>query len=196
MNHQFDKRIFTASVFIKDVGFLLSKTPRIIGALRNKEITRVFTEKVMTVTTAVNGCRYCSWFHAKQAVASGISKKEVKNMLSLQFHADASDFELPGLLYAQHYAETNRKPDHEMTERLFDFYGERAAKHIMLFIRMIFFGNLFGNTWDAVMSRFKGNPAEESNVVFEIIFFLLTAPIMLPAMRLLKNRDSMTKSVL
>jgi len=54
----------------------------------------------MTVVTAVNGCTYCTWFHAKQAVTSGISEKEVKNMLNLLFEADASDFEVPALLYA------------------------------------------------------------------------------------------------
>ncbi|MGB7294323.1 MAG: carboxymuconolactone decarboxylase family protein [Candidatus Aminicenantales bacterium] len=87
--------------------------------MRNKEISRTFIEKIMTVTTAVNGCRYCAWFHAQRAVESGISQEEIRNMLNLQFQADASEFELIALLYAQHYAETDRKPGREMTAKLF-----------------------------------------------------------------------------
>ena len=153
-----------------------------------KKLNRAFIEKIMTVTTAVNECTYCSWFHAKQAVASGVSEEEVKNMLNLQFQADANDFESTALLYAQHYAETNRSPDEEMTKKLFDFYGEKSAKQIILFIRMIFFGNLFGNTWDAVLSRWKGKPAENSNVIFEIIFFILSAWFMYPTMLLSERK--------
>ncbi|MCD6091025.1 MAG: carboxymuconolactone decarboxylase family protein [Bacteroidales bacterium] len=148
--------------------------------MRNKKLGKTFMEKVMTVVTAVNGCTYCTWFHAKQAVSSGISETEVKNMLNLQFEADASDFDVPALLYAQHYAETNRKPDKEMTKNLFDFYGEKTAKHIILMIRMIFFGNLLGNTFDAFLSRLKGKKAKNSNVIFETLFFIVNAPFMLP----------------
>ena len=179
---EFSKKIFTARLFFSDLGFLLQNFLKIIGAFRNEKMTRAFVEKIMTVTTAVNGCIYCSWFHAKQAVNSGISEDEVKNMMELQFHADARDFELMALLYAQHFAETNRNPDPEMTKKLFEYYGERTAQHIILVIRMISFGNLYGNTWDAVMSRLKGKPAPNSNIIFEIFYFLMNFLIMFPAM--------------
>jgi AhpD family alkylhydroperoxidase len=156
--------------------------------MRNQAISRAFIEKIMTVTTAVNGCVYCAWFHAKQAVAAGISAAEIQNMLLLQFQADATEFELTGLLYAQHFAETNRRPDPAMTHNLFAVYGAETAQHIILFIRMIFLGNLYGNTWDAVLSRFKGAPAKNSSVLFELAFFLLNAPVMFPTM-LLMRRD-------
>lgn len=187
MEKGFSKKIFTFKVFIQDLGFLMWKFPSIISAMRNKQLTKAFMEKIMTVVTAVNGCAYCSWFHAKQAVASGISEAEVKNMLDLQFKADASDFELMGLLYAQHYAETNRNPDKEMLDKLFEFYGEKNAKHIQLFIRMIFFGNLQGNTFDAFLSRLKGMKAPNSNVIFEVFFFIFNAPLLLPMLPFTKK---------
>ena len=146
----------------------------------------------MTVTTAVNGCVYCSWFHAKKALDSGISKEEFKNMMNLQFQADASEYELMALLYAQHFAETNRDPDPEMTRKLITYYGTKTAGHIILIIRMIFFGNLYGNTWDAVMSRFKGSPAPNSNILFEFFYFLLNFPVMFPAMILVKRDNNKT----
>ncbi len=187
MTDQFEKRIFTPGLFLNDVGYLLTRGPSIMGAARDENITRTFAEKIMTVTTAVNECTYCAWYHAKAAVASGIGAAEVKSLLDLQFQATASDFEIMALLYAQHYAETNRHPETHMTARLFDSYGQRTAKHIMLVIRMISFGNLLGNTWDAVLSRFKGRLAPESNVAFELAFFLLTSWFMFPAMWLMKS---------
>ena len=146
MKDQFEKRIFTPELFLNDVGFLLTRGPWMIGAVRDEDITRAFVEKIMTVTTAVNECTYCAWYHAKAAVASGVSAEEVQDLLDLQFHATASDRELMALLYAQHYAETNRQPEPQMTARLIETYGARTAQHIMLAIRVISFGNLMGNT--------------------------------------------------
>lgn len=180
--NRFNKKIYTGRLLLNDIAFLICNTPQIIGALRNKKISKAFIEKIMLVTTAVNGCVYCEWFHAKKAAGEGIPDSEIKNMLKLQFDASASDFELPALLYAQHYAETDRQSDAEMTERFFAFYGDKTANHILLFIRMIFFGNLSGNTWDAVMSRLKAKPAEKSNPIFEFVFFLFTFWLMFPLM--------------
>ena len=180
MKDNFDRNIYTLRLLLSDLEFLFRNTRNIFAAMRNKKLGKIFMEKVMTVVTAVNGCTYCTWFHAKQAVSSGISEKEVKKMLNLQFEADASDFEITALLFAQHYAETNRNPDDEMTKKLFDFYGEKTAKHIILMIRMIFFGNLSGNTFDAFLSRLKGKKAQNSNVVFETMFFIINAPFLLP----------------
>jgi AhpD family alkylhydroperoxidase len=190
MAQRFDRKIFTFGLLLKDLGFLLYKFPKIIGALRNKKINRAYMEKIMTVVTAVNGCTYCTWFHAKQAVSSGISEDEVKNMLKLQFDSDATDFEMLGLLYAQHYAETNRKPDKEMTDKLFEYYGDRTANHIILIIRMIFFGNLQGNTFDAFLSRLKGDKAKNSNVIFEVVFFIINAPLLLPILPFINKKQN------
>lgn len=187
MNSKYTRKIYTARLLFHDLGFLLANIPNIRGAQKNKKLGKAFMEKVMTVVTAVNGCRYCEWFHAKQAASSGISDEEIKNLFKLQFHADASDFELQALLYAQHYAETNRKPDQEMTDKLLEYYGHETTKHIMLMIRMIFFGNLSGNTFDAFLSRLQGVKAENSNLVFEFLFFLINAPVLLPFLILNKK---------
>jgi AhpD family alkylhydroperoxidase len=187
MKQGFDRRIFTARALLGDFGFLFGHTPQIIGAFRDKRISRATIEKIMTVTTAVNGCRYCSWFHARRAVESGISEEEVRNLLGLQFRTDGEGFDVMALLYAQHFAETDERPDPEMTKKLIDCYGEGMADHIILFIRMISFGNLLGNTWDAFLSRLKGDPAENSSLMFELSFFMLSFWFMLPAMFLVNE---------
>lgn len=93
--------------------------------MRNPDVGRVFMEKIMMVVTAVNGCTYCTWFHAKQAVISGMGDKEIRDMFDLQFEASATEHELPALLFAQHYAETDRNPEPEMAAWLDAFYGEK-----------------------------------------------------------------------
>ncbi|MBK7407959.1 MAG: carboxymuconolactone decarboxylase family protein [Saprospirales bacterium] len=185
MNTQstFNRKIYTGRLLFHDLGFFIAHLGEIRGAMRNEQIGKAFMEKIMTVVTAVNGCAYCAWFHARQSVAAGISGEEVKNLLELQFQAGASDHEVMGLLYAQHFAETNRHPTKEMTDRLFVHYGDRTARDIILMIRIIYFGNLSGNTFDAFLSRLKGQKAPHSNLLFELVFFLLSAPILLPLMR-------------
>ena len=187
MDQNFRKRTFTPRVFFNDILFFLSHMPRIIGILGNESVSKTFVERIMTVVTAVNGCVYCSWFHAKQAVAIGISGDEVRDLLNLQFHTHAPREEVPALLYAQHYAETDRHPDATMTDEFYEYYGEETATDLYFSMRMIYFGNLFGNTWDAVISRFRGHPAKEGNVAFEIVFFVLAFVFMTPAMVLIKD---------
>ena len=185
--NQFRKKIFTFRLLIHDILYLLFNIKTIVFAVRNKRLSKIFIEKIMTVVTAVNGCTYCTWFHTKQAVASGITEAEVTNMLNLQFKSDASTFEVPALLYAQHFAETDRNPNSEMTKMLIDFYGDALSKQINLIIRIIYFGNLTGNTFDAFLSRLKGEKAENSNLIFETLFFIINAPILLPLIPVTKK---------
>ena len=187
MTKSFNRKIYTLKSLLNDLGFLILKTPQIFSTMRDKNISKAFFEKIMTVVTAVNGCVYCAWFHAKQSIKSGISSDEVKNMFNLQFHTDASEYELTALLYAQHYAETNRNSDKEMTDKLIEFYGNKTAEHIQIIIRMIFFGNLAGNTFDAFISRLKGKKAENSSVIFEFFFFVINIPFLLPLMPFVKK---------
>ncbi len=187
MNKTFNRRIFSFKQFIIDLGFNIYMLPATISMLRNKDISKAFREKIMMVVTAVNGCTYCTWFHSKRAASSGLTESEIKNLLLLQFNTNASDFEIPGLLFAQNYAETNREADKSVEEKLYKFYGRKTARHIYIITRMITFGNLSGNTFDAFLSRFKGQKAPNSTIIFEVFFFLISAPFLLPIMPFVKR---------
>jgi len=187
-NQRFNKKVYTFSLFFNDIFFLISKIGEFNKLKKNTEINEVFSEKIMTVCSAVNGCVYCKWFHAKQSIKSGIPANEVKELLNLQFGTAVSDFELTGVLFAQHYAETNRKPDDMMLQKLYTEYGEKNANHIILNIRMIFFGNLYGNTLDAFISRIKGIKAENSSLIFELWFFITNLPVYIYLNLLTKNK--------
>lgn len=180
MNKYFTERIFTPKPFFRDLGFLAWHLPGIIGLFANKLNSEHLLEKIFIVTDAVNGCIYCSWMDSKLALKSGISADEIANMLKLQFHADASEDELNALLFTQHYAESNGSPDQGMLDNLYAYYGDKTAKDILLAIRAVTFGNLYFNTWRAVISRIRGKPAEHSNALFEFVYFLLNTPIILP----------------
>ena len=173
---------------MKDFGFLLINIPFMIKSKRKKLISKQFSEKIMLVVTSVNGCTYCEWFHAKMARKSGISNAEVHDLLNSQFNVSGLDEEIPALLYAQHYAETNRNPELIMKQDLLKFYGKTKARAIELNIRTIWFGNLSGNTFDAYRSRREGKKAQNSNVIFEFIFYLLSYPILSPLVPILKKR--------
>ncbi|MBN1253389.1 MAG: carboxymuconolactone decarboxylase family protein [Bacteroidales bacterium] len=183
----FDRKIYTLIPLLKDLAWLIFNVFNFYKAKKSGKITKAFIEKIMLVTTAVNGCVYCAWFHAKMALKSGIEREEVNKLLNLQFNLQTSEYETVALLYAQHYAETNRKVDKEMQESLINFYGEKTAKEIILYIRAIYFGNLSGNTFDAFLSRLDGKKAKNSNVIFEFVFFIFAAPILWPTMPYVKK---------
>lgn len=187
MMEHFNRNIYTFKSFRQDMKFIFSHRKLIKQTMQ--DLDQAFVEKIMTVVTAVNGCRYCSWFHARQAVSSGIPQEEVQQMMKLQFQADANEEELMALLYAQHYAETHCKPSPEMAEKLIEAYGPEKADEIQMVIRMITFGNLSGNTFDAFLSRLKGIKAEDSSPFFEFMFFLFGAPFLLPLLPKLRTAE-------
>jgi AhpD family alkylhydroperoxidase len=188
-------KIFTYRLYREDLGFIIKNVPRYIKAFKNKNIPKSFAEKIMLVVTAVNGCRYCAWFHAKRALDCGMNTDEIRELLGLQFHANASDHEIPALLYAQNFAETDRKPDSELSDKLVEFYGDATAGDIILYIRAIFFGNLTGNTFDAFLSRIRGIKAEQSNLFFEFFFFILHFPLLFPLSFIMKKYKTEIKSL-
>ena len=186
--NNFSRRIYTFSYLMKDIGFLLKNIPFIIKASRKKLVNKQLTEKIMLVVTAVNGCVYCEWFHAKMAKRSGISNAEIHDLLNSQFNVTSKEAEIPALLYAQHYAETNRNPEKQMYNEFVEYYGINKARAIELNIRAIWFGNLSGNTFDAFRSRQKGQKAKNSNAIFEFFFFLFSYPVLAPLLPVLKRK--------
>jgi len=128
-----------------------------------------FRERLMLVVTEVNGCRYCSSFHAKEALKSGISNKELKVLLAGDIPADAPLEEIPALVYAQHWAESDAQPDDDTVERLMDEYGQEKADAIHVVLRMIRMGNLSGNLLDYIFYKLSfgkhGTTEKDENFV-------------------------------
>lgn len=106
----------------------------------------------MLAVTAVNGCRYCSYFHAGEALKSGLKQEEIGRLLSGQIDTCPPE-EAPAVLYAQHWAESNAHPDPQALQKFEEIYGRKRADSIHLALNMIRIGNLMGNSWDYMLFR-------------------------------------------
>jgi AhpD family alkylhydroperoxidase len=120
--------------------------------MRGEIISPSFRERLMLVVTQVNQCRYCSYAHAREALSQGMSQSEIDALTKGMFEASPPD-ELPALLYAQHWAETDGEPEGSVREQVVARYGAQAVELMELAFRMIRAGNLLGNTWDYLLYR-------------------------------------------
>jgi AhpD family alkylhydroperoxidase len=135
-----------------DFKFMYTHRSDIRAAMRDDTVDEAFRERLMMAVTQVNGCRYCSYFHAREALRAGISQEELASVASMEF-SESPPEQQPALLYAQHWAETDANPDDEIRERMLGVYGEETLKAIEMGLRMIRMGNLMGNTFDYVLFK-------------------------------------------
>jgi AhpD family alkylhydroperoxidase len=120
--------------------------------MRGELIDPEFRERLMLAVTAVCGCRYCSYVHARQALVEGMSSEEIE-ALREGVLANSPSEELPALLYAQHWAATNGRTEAAARSRVVEQYGEETVEAIELALRTIQMGNLLGNTVDYALYR-------------------------------------------
>ncbi len=181
MNNVFRKRVHRPGPFLRDLGTLLWSLPSLFSMMRARRLSRAFAEKLMLATTAVNQCVLCARVHSEMAFDNGVPREEVLTLLNQDLGEGrfAREEEQTALLYAQHYAETERKPEPGRTARLEEVYGREKAGDILLVLKIINFFNLCGNTFSAFTARFRGLRAEGSSLLFEAVFFLFSAPAIL-----------------
>jgi AhpD family alkylhydroperoxidase len=120
--------------------------------MRGEDLDPAFRERLMLVVTGVNQCRYCSYVHAREALAAGVSSEQIEALAAGAF-GNSPAHEAPALLYAQHWAEANGRPDPEARRRVLERYGEQRVESIEAVLGMIRMGNLLGNTVDYVLYR-------------------------------------------
>jgi len=178
----FTKRIYTYPAFKEDVLQIFDHLDELRRANRGGRVSKAFAEKLMLVVSRVNGCRYCCYGHTRAALAAGVSKAELQKLLALELETFPLE-EVTALTFAQHYAETQENPDPACWQQLVTAYGAETAQDILAYLRMITFGNLFGNTFDALLSRLGGRPAEGSSLWEELR--VISGVAWLPASRLI-----------
>lgn len=137
---------------LHDVRSILARRGLILSAMRDKQIDPAFRERLMLVVTGVNGCRYCSYVHARAALEAGISPEQIEALEAAQFSGSPIE-ELPALLYAQHWAEADGHPTQEACQRIRRQYGDEHVERIETVLLMIRVGNLVGNTFDHLLHR-------------------------------------------
>jgi AhpD family alkylhydroperoxidase len=150
---KFNKRTYKnlKELFI-DLWFPIRNRKQLKEVTNRGLISPAFRERLMLAVTAVDGCRYCSYFHAKQALKSGLTTEEIGQLLSGAVDKCPED-EAVAVIYAQHWAESDAHPDPEAVLKLQQTYGIKEAEFIHLMLRMIRLGNLLGNSWDYLLYR-------------------------------------------
>lgn len=148
----FQKRFYTPRTLVRDLREIMAHMPEFKETARSGRVSRAFAEKIMMAVTAVNGCRYCAWYHTKLALKEGIPPEEITKILSADI-GDLPQEEAVALAFAQHWAETAGQPDAKAERHFREYYGPQVSADILNWMRMINFGNLAGNTWDAILWR-------------------------------------------
>jgi AhpD family alkylhydroperoxidase len=175
----FDRRIYTPSTFAETMRDVIEHMGDLRNAARGGRVDGEIAQKIMLVVSRVNGCRYCIYGHSRTALVAGVSEEELQSLLSGESGAFSKE-EAVALTFAQHYAESFERPNPIAWQRLVDCYGLQPAQDILAYLRMITMGNLLGNTFDALLSRFLGKPARESSLWSEagvLIAVLFVFPI-------------------
>jgi AhpD family alkylhydroperoxidase len=150
----FHKRTYAGlSDFLADVRYMLQNREQIRAAMHL--IDEAFRERLMLAVTQVNECRYCSEYHAKQALKTGLSQDEVQELLD-GVADQCPPEQLAAILYARHWAEMAGHPDSDVRQMLIETYGAAKAAAIEMILRMINVGNLSGNTFDFILYRISG----------------------------------------
>jgi AhpD family alkylhydroperoxidase len=150
---KFNKRTYkNLKELFSDLCFPIRNRKRLKEVKNKGLISPAFQERLMLAVTAVEGCRYCSYFHAKQALKSGLNQEEINRLLSGDVNNCPED-EAVAVIYAQHWAESNTHPDPEAVQKLQQTYGLERVEAIHLMLRMIRLGNLLGNSWDYLLYR-------------------------------------------
>ena len=150
---EFRRRIYPGPrTFLADLRALLARRGALRAAMRGEHLDPAFRERLMLVVTGVNECRYCSYVHAREALAAGVPPEQIE-ALAVGAFGESPVHEAPALLYAQHWAEASGRPHPEARRRVLEHYGDEQGERIEVVLRMIRMANLLGNTVDYLLYR-------------------------------------------
>jgi len=190
MKNDFRKRIYTnLSDFFLDLLSFIINSSVYVKNIKNNEISRELREKLMVAVSGVLGCKYCTWLHSEMALSHGVDPGDIQRLLSSEL-GDFPEEEAVALAFAQNYSETEGKVPEQARQRFYKYYGRKKARDILGYIQIIYFGNLSGNTVDALLERLKGHPVEGNNSWEEVIIFLLSSPYFFGILPLLAHTAS------
>lgn len=153
MNHTFKRRLYPSlSDFVADLRATMGRPRQMRAVMRGDSLDPAFRERLMLAVTAVNGCRYCSYYHARQALVVGITAEEAEALARGVMDGCPAQ-QLPAVLYAQHWAESDGRPESTARQRIIELYGAQTTEAIELALHTIRIGNMAGNTLDYVLCR-------------------------------------------
>jgi AhpD family alkylhydroperoxidase len=130
------RRYTSVASFLRDYAYLLRNVTSIMALLRGRRLEPAFRERLMLAVTEVNRCSWCSWYHAKAALAEEIAMEEVRALLAGRYDL-VPDEQLPAVLFAQHWADRCGQPDATAVSAFEAAYPRTVQEAILLTLRFI-----------------------------------------------------------
>lgn len=180
----FAKHTFTLPLLLRSLGVFLLNLPLLLLAYLRPATSRALRCKVMLAVASVHDCRACSWAHTGLALANGVDPDELNQLQQLlgsgKFGA-MNEREATAILFAQHYADTQRRPSLEARASLARHFGAYQRAEIMAYIHSVYYTSLTANSADAWLARLKGRKSAHGHPVAEAIATLIASPLLLIA---------------
>lgn len=152
----FQRRIYRSPIALgSDLRRAAGRWRHVITLSSKSGISAGFRERIMMTVSGVNRCRHCAYGHAFLARRAGVGQAEIAALLA-QDLANSPDHEIPALLFAIHWADSERQPTASARADLESRYGLDLARQIEAAILLIDIGNRIGNTFDYLLSRISG----------------------------------------
>ena len=147
---KFRRRTYTFPGLFKDIFTVLKHPVLAFAAMWGKEISSSFRQRLMLAVTAVNGCRYCTYLHTREALHAGLSEHEIALLLGKSVEMVPAN-EVKAILYAQYWADNNARPELSVRKELLNAYGLSKSRLIEMILTLIRIGNLVGNCFDCCL---------------------------------------------
>ena len=178
----FRKRTMTAREFIGSLRLLAPQAPMLYQIWGKQALDPGFREELMLAVAKLNDCRYCTWGHHEWAYLSGVDEEELAHIENM----DPEGFDR-GKWVAINYVRALVSADYgsvepNLTRELQDHYSLHEIEEMELVARVMDIANRGANTWDAMLSRIKGNPANDSHLLDELVMsgvFWSAAPLVI-----------------
>jgi AhpD family alkylhydroperoxidase len=186
------KRTITAREFTGSLFSLVGEVPTIYQIWGKHELDPGFREELMLAVAKMNECRYCTWGHHEWAHLAGVPEEELAQIEQM----DPEGFDRRkwlALSYVRAFVSDKfGSVPRELRKEMRENYSAHEIKEIELVTRIMDLGNRGANTWDAMLSRLKGNPAANSHIIDEAILsgaFLTVAPVAVAYLAYASNRS-------
>jgi AhpD family alkylhydroperoxidase len=179
MPKTFAKRTFTMGLLVRSFAGLVLYMPVRWITLVKPATSRALREKVILGVTSVNDCRWCTWLHTGIALKHGVDLHELQSLLGSGTFGAVDEREATAVLFAQHFAETLRRPTPAAQRALAGEFTRWQRLEIMAWIHFIYFCNLAGNSADAWLARFRGLRVADGHPLPEALAGLVAAPVLL-----------------
>ena len=187
----FYKRVYGMKEFYHILEEAVNSFPVLRKARKKSILPKQFQERIMLAVSEVNGCEICSYYHTKEALKSGMSETEIKNMLQGEL-GEIPEEESVAIFFAQHYAESSANPDMEAWKRVVGYYGEEKAEAILAYIKVIMMGNVYGLAAGSLLNRFKGVQVNKKNTIGLELSIILSVIILFPFLFVKKGIRAMS----